>query len=151
MVALDLKTRSVRWTIQYAILLAQAVIAGDKVFAADYDLIRTFDLKTGTASEVYMIPQHDGIIDQYLYQLNVTDDAVIAQAPSGDVFVFSRRTRERLWTFRGDYFLMNLADDTLYLLSRKELAALSLRTAAAIPRRMSTGTIGDAARRADDH
>ncbi len=78
------------------------VIAGDKVFADDFDLIRTFDLQTGTALEVYMFPEL--VSFQYLHQLNVTDDAVIAQAPSGEVFVFSRRTMERLWTFRGDSF-----------------------------------------------
>ena len=127
LVALDLKTRTVRWTIQ-TMVFGHVVIAGDKVFAAEFDLIRTFDLKTGTALlEVYTHPEQGAF--QYLYQMNVTDDAVIAQATSGNVFVFSRRTSELLWKFHGDSSLINLADDTLYLLSSKELVALSLRSA----------------------
>ena len=126
LIALDLTTRTVRWKIGTR-FGGHAVIVGDKVFADDFDMIRTFDLKTGAALEVYMSPELGSF--QYLHQLNVTDDAVIAQTPNGDVFVFSRRTMERLWTFRGDSFLMNLADDTLYLLGRKKLVALSLRSA----------------------
>lgn len=137
-IALDLKTRSVRFTIPVRYSFAQAVIAGEKVFVADYDLIRTFDLKTGTASELYMIPQHNGY--NVLYQLNVTDDAVIVQTQRGDVFVFSRQTRELLWTFHGNSFLMSLADDNLYLLGFKELVALSLRSAS---RYVNTDVNGD--------